>query len=174
MISEQALLHSQPPSPDARPLVDPRITVSLSADYEALKNDLDQANEFASDLQKELAMNKNEGAHVKHLFEKTRLDLERMQESILALRQERHQLANEVMKARCWETKLKMVTEERDELLERATQFQQTVEKRDAQIAELTMQVMLLKNTFREAREIRVAEIASKSFEAACIERFER
>lgn len=171
MISEKAPLPSSQPSLDAKPLVDPRISISLTADYEALKNDLDQATEFANDLQKELATNKNEGAHFKHLFERTRLDLERMQESILALRKERHHLANEVMKAQCWEMKLTMVTKERDELLASATQFQQTVEKRDAQIAELTMQVMLLKNTFRETR---VAEIASKNLETAFIERFER
>ena len=170
-----------PEKPDAesvqaeveKPLVDPKITRSLGADYEALRNDLQQANEFASELQSELAANKNDAAHSRQLFEKTSVDLERLQESILALRRERHELANEVMKARSAEAKLGVAITERDESRAAVAELQQTIEKRDAQVADLSMQIVLLKNAFRQTHDRRVAEIAAKNNESIFIERFQ-
>ncbi len=168
-------------SPGEKTTVDPRITKSLGADYEALKNDLDQANEFVGELQREVSFTKNDAAHFKHLFEKTRLDLEHMQESILALRRERHQFANEVMKARCWEAKVQMTADERDALLKTNGEIRSELEKaraeigsKEAQVAELTMQVMLFKNTFRQNQQTRAAEMVAKDVETAFIERFAR
>lgn len=152
--------------------MDSRITKSLGADYEAVKNDLEQAKEFAEELQNEVAVSKNGMAHFKQLFEKTRQDLERMHDSILALRQERHRFANEVMKARCWEEKVGMLTKERDELLNTLAKAKRGGEQRDAQIAELTMQIMLVKNTLRQTQEVRAAEVASQRFEPVKIELF--
>ena len=144
---------------------DPRITKSLGADLEALKNDLQQATDFAGELQNELAMNKNDAAHFKQLFQKTSEDLARMNESILALRRERHEFANEVMIARGQLAKWQRVSDERDEALA-------TVQKRDTQVAELTMQIVLLKNSFRQMQETRSAQIVAKRVEEEMIERF--
>ena len=144
---------------------DPRITKSLGADLEALKNDLQQATDFAGELQNELAMNKNDAAHFKQLFQKTSEDLARMNESILALRRERHEFANEVMIARGQLAKWQRVSDERDEALA-------TVQKRDTQVAELTMQIVLLKNSFRQMQETRSAQIVAKRVEEEIIERF--
>ena len=145
--------------------VDPRITKSLGADLEALKNDLQQATDFAGELQNELAMNKNDAAHFKQLLQKTSEDLARMNESILALRRERHEFANEVMIARGQLARLQLAIKERDEALA-------TVQKRDTQVAELTMQIVLLKNSFRQMQETRSAQIVAKRVEEEIIERF--
>jgi chromosome segregation ATPase len=146
--------------PQPSPLVDPNLTKSLTADYEALKNDLEQANEFAGDLQKELACSKNDVAHFKQVVEKTQSDLAQLQDGIVALRKERHKLANEAMRATALDLKLKAVAHERDGLLESLTESQRReeeamalVKKRDAQVAELTMQLMMLKEDLREAKQ---------------------
>jgi len=142
------------------PLVDPNLTRALSADYEALKNDLEQANEFAVDLQKELAGSKNDVAHFKQVVEKTQRDLAQLQDGIVALRKERHKFANEAMRATALEMKLKAVAHERDGLLEKLGESQRReeeslalVKKRDGQIAELTMHLMMLKEELREAKQ---------------------
>lgn len=166
-------LHPAPLPSLPNPLVDSRITRSLGADYEALKNDLEQANEFAGELQNELAVNQNDLAHFKQLFERTRQDLDRMQESILALRQERHHLANEAMKAVHWEAKVTIVTKERDDLLGMVAEARQTIQDRDSRVANLTMQIALLKNTFRQVQEMHSPEIAAKRFEPVAIDHFE-
>ena len=170
----------KPSPPASNPLVNPNISRSLGADYEALKNDLEQANEFAGELQNEVAANKNEVAHFRQLFAKTRDDLDRLQESIVALRTERHSLANEVMRARGAEHKLKVVSGERDCLAKTIEKMQQReedalalVQKRDAQVAELTMQIMLLKDTFRQTQErLRTGDGATRGLKTASVERF--
>lgn len=73
------------------------LTASLRADYLALQNDLEQAQEMAADFQRQLAGKSNEVAHFKSLLERTRADLARMEGHTAELRQERHRLANEVM-----------------------------------------------------------------------------
>ena len=172
---------SRKPSPaSSNPLVNPNLGRSLGADYEALKNDLTQATEFASELQKEVAVTKNDAAHFKLLFAKTREDLDRLQESIVALRKERHGLANEVMLGRAAEQKLTAVTEERDRLLTSIAEIQkreqdalELVQKRDVQVAELTMQVLMLKDTFRQTQErLRAADPVSRDPKTASVERF--
>jgi hypothetical protein len=103
---------------DASPVVAPasvaNLTATLKADYEALQNDLEQAQELAADFQKQLAGKSNEVAHFKTLVEKTQLDLVRMEGHIVELRQERHRLANEAMVATGLQSKLELMTRERD------------------------------------------------------------
>ena len=62
--------------------------------------------------------------------------------------------------------KLQLAATERDEALA-------TVQKRDMQVAELTMQIVLLKNTFRQMQETRVAQSVARRVEEEIIERFE-
>ena len=164
---------------EPNPLVDPNLTKSLSADYEALKNDLEQANEFAADLQKELAGSKNDAAHFKQVFEKTQRDLAHLQDGIVALRKERHTLANEAMRATALDLKLKTIAHERDSLLESLGETQRREEElvalvktRDTQVAELTMQLMMLKEELREAkRRTHVVQTAPRVVKSAAAER---
>lgn len=85
---------------------------SLRADYEALRNDLDQAKELAGDFQRQLAGKSNEVAHFKSLLERTQRDLTRLDEHVQELRRERHRLANDAMKAQALELELKRTREE--------------------------------------------------------------
>ena len=178
---DDPVAESAPPVAPAAPnqLVDPNLSKSLSADYEAVKNDLEQANEFAADLQKELAGSKNDVAHFKQVFEKTQRDLAQLQDGIVALRKERHKLANEAMRATGLELKLKTLTHERDSLLESLGETQRREEElvaliktRDTQVAELTMQLMMLKEDLREAKQRTLAaQTAPRVMKSAAAER---
>jgi chromosome segregation ATPase len=63
---------------------------------------------LAADFQRQLASKANEVVTMKQFFEKTRGHLVQLQSSIKELRQERHQLANEVMAATAVNVKLKL------------------------------------------------------------------
>jgi chromosome segregation ATPase len=92
------------------------LTASLRADYNALQNDLEQAQEMAADFQRQLAGKSNEVAHFKVLLEKTLQDLARMEGHTSELRQERHRLANEVMIAAELKERVKDLSAERDQI----------------------------------------------------------
>ena len=96
--------------------LDPHFTAHLSANCEALRNDLEQAQELAADFQRDLSGKSNEVAHFKQLLELTEHDLGRLQADILELRAERHRLANEVMMKDALELRLEKVTGERNRL----------------------------------------------------------
>jgi len=113
-----SLDQSQPePKPEARPAA-PALSLgaSLRADFEALQNDFEQASEMAAEFQRQLAGKSNEFAELKHIFEKTSGDFSRLQADIASLREERHRLANEAMRATAFEMKLTEVVGERDQL----------------------------------------------------------
>lgn len=98
------------------PLTNPKLGAALTADYEALHNDMAQAAELAAEFQRRLSEKSNEFALLKQVFEKTRTDLGKLQADIMELRQERHRLANEAMRAQAFEIMLKNMTAERDQL----------------------------------------------------------
>ena len=114
--------------PDPRGMraqTDPRLTANLRGDYEALQNDFEQAQMLAADFKGQLAGKTNEVAHLKQVFEKAALDLANLQEGINALREERHRLANEAMRAVALEHRLKRAEAENARLqaeVERLTQ----------------------------------------------------
>jgi len=143
-------------------LVNPNLSGSLTADHEALKNDLLQAQDLAADFQRQLAGKSNEYAQLKQIIEKTTQDLEHLQAGIVELRAERHRLANEAMRAVAFEAKLTKVTSERDRLRidlevvrqamarkldEMTTQLRQ----RDRRIAELVIETVSLRNARPDA-----------------------
>ena len=149
------------PEPSDQPtgMVNPKTTANLLADYEALQNDLEQANGLASDFQRQLAGKSNECAQFKQVFEKTCKDLAHLQTGITALREERHRLANEAMMATALKMKLTKASEERDRLrLEldaarfAADESARAVRARDQQIAELTLKVATLKDVLVDAQ----------------------
>lgn len=94
----------------------PTLSATLTADYEALKNDLREANEMAAALQRELAGKSNEFALLRQVFERTREDLENLQSGIGVLRAERHRLINELIGATALAEELTAVKAERDGL----------------------------------------------------------
>jgi len=91
---------------------DPNLTGRLTAEYAALQNDLEQARLLAGDYQKQLCDKSNDLAALKLLLEKASRDLERFQAEVVALREERHRLANAAMRAVALEYKLNAMTEE--------------------------------------------------------------
>ena len=150
--------------------VDPRLSATILSDYEALQNDLQQANELAADFQRQLAGKSNDFALLKQVFEKTREDLGHLHAGIAALRAERHRLANEAMKAEAYKLKLASVTGERSrlrvdlEVIRSALaalkeEMSRCVLQRDRQIADLTVENTRLKQSLSEAQR-RFAEIA--------------
>ncbi len=101
---------------EAVPSPDPKISANLQADYNALKNDLEQARNLAADYQQQLAGKTNDCAQMKLLLEKSAADLDHLRRDILELRQERHRLANEIVRIPILEHRLKKMTDERDHL----------------------------------------------------------
>lgn len=97
---------------------DPELTGNLTAEYEALQNDLEQARALAADYQHQLSDKSNDNASLKIALEKTLEDLTKLQTHIIALRQERHNLANEVMRVVLLESKVSTLTEENKKLRE--------------------------------------------------------
>lgn len=162
--SEQVTSAAQSGEGSASPeLVNPKLSASLSADYEALQNDMEQAQELAADFQRQLAGKSNEFAQLKQVFEKTQKDLTHLQTGIAELRAERHRLANEAMRATAFEMKLAKMTEERDRLRADLTIMQASLAKateegavgvreRDAMIVSLVRELETLKLELAEAR----------------------
>ena len=103
-------------TPGSGTFVNPSLSVALRHDYEALYNDVHQANALATDFQKHEAGKTSEIAVLKKVFENAQADLARLCASIAELRQERHQLANEAMLAMALERKVGDLTSERDRL----------------------------------------------------------
>jgi len=95
---------------------DPHLTEALSADYTALQNDLEQARDLAVDYQRQLSDKTNDLAMLKRVLERSTTDLKNLQANILALRQERHRLANQAMHAVAFECRLNIAVTERDQL----------------------------------------------------------
>ncbi len=143
--------------------VNPNLSANLSADYEALLNDMQQAKDLAADFQRQLAGKSNEFAQLKQLFEKATADLAHLQGGIVELRAERHRLANESMRATAFQLKLTQITSERDRLrveLEHvrkaldhsAEGVAAAVRERDNQIAALVVELVTVKEALEVAR----------------------
>ena len=96
--------------------VNSHLSADLRADFEALENDFEQACALTIDLQSQLSGKSNEFAQLKHIFEKTTQNLEQLQTDISELREERHRLANEAMRATALEFTLEQTVKERDQL----------------------------------------------------------
>jgi chromosome segregation ATPase len=92
----------------------------VQADYVALANDLEQAKELTSALELQLSGKCNELAQFKHLWERTRSDMQKFEHDLEALRKERHALANQVQLAYATEHKLEKLKREHEELTARA------------------------------------------------------
>jgi len=143
------------------PRTNPHLTANLQADYDAIRNDLEQAKVLAADFQKLAADKSNELAHIKGLLEKTSTDLNRLQSHVNELRQERHRLANELMIASGTEVELTKVKRERDQLKAELENFRQAAL---AQIANLQGEMV------QQRAEISSYEAATRVSTAAALE----
>ena len=94
-------------APHQAELVDPNLTVSLRSDCGAIDGDLRDAAALTVDFEKQISGQSKEIAHLKWLVEKTRSHHAHLQEGITRLREERHPLANEAMRAVGFEMQLK-------------------------------------------------------------------
>lgn len=128
------------------------LTANLRGDYAALQNDFEQARMLAADFKGQLAGKTNEMAHLKQIFEKTALDLANLQAGITALREERHRLANEAMRAIALEHRLKRAEAENARLLAETEKAARREHERESQIAHLQAEVERLKQQVATAR----------------------
>ena len=147
------------------PPFNPDLSTVLRENYDAVQEDLRQANELAASLGAELAGKSKETMHLKFLFEQTKAHLGHMQDGIVAMRAERHRLANEAMRAKGLDIMLALVTAERDRLknevegvieglaLEQAKKGLH-FDKRDHHIAELTFELIKLRQEVEELRKM--------------------
>src|SRR2546430_841510 len=79
--------------------VNPNLSTALREDYDAVQDDLRQAREFALNLELQLAGKSKELLHLKFLLEQTKSHLGHLQDGIIAMRKERHKLANTALRA---------------------------------------------------------------------------
>jgi len=129
----------------------------LAADYAALQNDLQQARCLAGDYQKQLSDKSNDLAALKLSLEKASHDLQNLQANIVALREERHRLANEAMRAVALEHKLAAMTDERKRLTDEAMRAVAL----ERQVAAMTDELKRLRERPREFIDL---PLDSKSF----------
>lgn len=128
---------------------------TVSADLEALKNDVEQAREMACEYQRQLAGKSNDHALLKSLFEKTRDDLVHLHSGIAQLRAERHQFANDAMKATALEMKLERMTRERDQLQNEVQALRNVrASEADERVIQLTREVERLRREPRPAAPV--------------------
>ena len=170
--------------PDPRGMraqTDPRLTANLRGDYAALQNDFEQAQMLAADFKGQLAGKTNEVAHLKQVFEKAALDLANLQEGINALREERHRLANEAMRAVALEHRLKRAEAEYARLLaeaEPAARREQGLEMQaahlQAEVERLTQQLATTPVTAPAASAPRMENTEAQALLATACEALER
>ena len=83
---------------------------------EVVQDDLRQAKDVTLVLEEELAGKSKEVLHLKFLLERTKAHFGHLQDSVAALRTERHKLANDAMRAMGLDKMLARMTEDRDRL----------------------------------------------------------
>lgn len=145
LITQTEEASSGPAEEEKARLTNPQLSANLRGDYEALQNDLEQANQLAVDFQSQLAGKSNEVAHLKQVFEKTARDLANLQQGITALREERHRLANEAMRAVALEHRLGRVEAENARLQTELEKAGRREHERESKISQLTAEVEKLR-----------------------------
>ena len=166
-MTEPTQISTPPPDQAPNPPIEapaPRpLTAALVAAGDAVHDELQEANQLAADLDAQLAGKSKEVLHLKFVLDRTKAHFGHLQDSVAALRKERHQLANDVMKAQGLAFMLSDVTTDRDRLkfelnaalqslAAQNAQSTATVAQRDQTIAELTFELVKLR---RESGDLR-------------------
>jgi chromosome segregation ATPase len=118
--SASAAGESAPPTGTGGKFSSNRQVAVVQADYVALANDLEQAKELTSALELQLSGKCNELAQFKHLWERTKSDMQKFERDLEALRKERHSLANQVQLAFATEHRLEKLKRDHEALIARA------------------------------------------------------
>jgi len=144
------------------------LSAALREDGAAVQEDLRQANELAANLGAQLAGKSKELLHLKFLLEQMKSNFGHLQDSVVAMRAERHTLANECMRAQALDVVVARLTADRDRLkneldgvleglaAEHAEKAQQGLrfDKRDHMIAELTFELINLRKEVADLRRM--------------------
>jgi len=129
-----------------------------------VQDDLQKAREVVAHLPGESIGQARLITHLKRLLQESSARFGHLQESIIAMRQERHKLANEAMRAQGLELMTKRITAERDQMKaerdgilqaladEAANKHALRFDPRDVQVVELTVQVVNLKRELAETQ----------------------
>ena len=88
----------EPSAPAAVP-VNPNLSATLRENYDTVQEHLLQAKEVAENLEMQLAGKSRQMLHLKFLLDQTKAHLGHLQDSVVAMRTERHKLANDAMRA---------------------------------------------------------------------------
>jgi hypothetical protein len=158
----------------AAPVIDRNLGAALREDSAAMLDDLQKAKEVVAHLPAGQSVGQARLiTHLQRLLQESSARFGHLQESITAMRQERHRLANEVMRAQGLELMVKRITSERDQLKaerdgilqaladEAAKKHALRFDPRDVQVVELTVQVVNLKRELGEAQR-QLAELQRK------------
>ena len=151
------------PAPPTRSL-----SAALVEDGEAVQNHLQEVNELAGTLEAQLAGKSKEVLHLKFLLDQTKASFGHLQDSVVAMRKDRHKLANDSMRAQGLELMVTRLTAERDRMkreldgllaalaAEKVEQAPQGLgfDKRDRMIAELKLELMGLRKEVAELRRV--------------------
>ena len=154
----------EPGAADAA-LANRNLGASLREDSDTVEDELRQANELAANLEAQLAGKSKEMLHLKFLLSQTKAHFGHMQDGVVAMRAERHKLANDAMRAPGLELMLGRMTEERDRLKNElegvlealATENAQKAlrfDKRDHMIADLTFELISLRKEVADLRQM--------------------
>ena len=168
-MTESTEISPQPPereprAPVAAP-VNPNLSAALRENYETVQNDLLEAKDLAENLEVQLAGKSRQMLHLKFLLEQTKTHLGHMQDGIVAMRMERHKLANEAMRAMGLDLMLARVTAERDRLKNELEGILEGLaaenahkplrfDKRDHMIAELSFELITLRQEVADLRRM--------------------
>lgn len=130
-------------TPEDRPqstlpgVINPLITATLVADYEAVRNDLVQAEEIAADYQNQLASKTNDCAQLKIIMERANEDLAALQKAITDLRADRHRLANEVQRLYGVRDQYRQLAAERKKTDEETQALRRALKNAELKVSEL-------------------------------------
>jgi len=139
-----------PPQPHSDP------SHTLLGDYEALHAAVPQGDALTMDFRQHGAGRSDELAVLQQVFANAQHDLVQLHRNIAELRQERHQLANQAMRAMALDRKLAEVTAERDRLraegqamrdglMASAAEAAKRKRETDAQIARMALELDTLR-----------------------------
>lgn len=96
----------------------------VQADYVALANDLEQAHALTASLDLQLSGKCNELSQFKHLWERTKADMQKFEHDLETLRKERHALANQVQIAMATEHRFEKLKREHEQLRARTERLE--------------------------------------------------
>lgn len=146
------------------PVIDRSLGAALQEDSAAVLGDLQKATEVVAHLPSDSVSQTRLITHLKRLLQESSARFGHLQESITALRKERHRLANEAMRWQGLEIMMKRITAERDQLKaerdgilqaladEAAKKHALRFDPRDVQVVELTVQAVNLKRELAETQ----------------------